>query len=153
MANVAGYAIKKRLARGSMAEVFVASRLGAAGFERDVLMKRLLPHLAKDPGVVDLFLHEARVLARVAHPHVATVLDLGERDGDYFIVLELVDGPDLRAVVDAAAKRGMPIQPADAIYLTTCLLDALRYVHSCVDDERKPLQLVHRDITLSNVML
>ena len=96
------YSLVARLATGGMAEIFLARLQGAAGFEKLVCLKRILPHLARDKQFVDMFLNEARLAARLDHPNIVSIFDLGEANGNYFIAMEFIDGPSLRAVAKRA---------------------------------------------------
>src|SRR5258708_30641467 len=91
------YALVAKLATGGMAEIFLARQLGDGGFEKLVCIKRILPHLAKDPQFVAMFLDEARVVARISHPNVCQVYELGEIDGQYYIAMEYLAGVPLSA--------------------------------------------------------
>src|SRR5438552_2812990 len=90
------YLLDELLARGGMAEVYRAQRIGVAGFAREVCVKRILPHVATDPGFVAMFIDEARTSSLLAHPNIVRVEDFGEVDGQYFLVMEQVQGTDLR---------------------------------------------------------
>src|SRR4051812_30976574 len=102
------YTLIKRIAAGGMAEIFLAKQSGPGTFERSLVIKRILPHLAQDPKFTQMFLDEAALAAQLTHPNIAQVIDFGEEEGDHFIALELVKGPDLRALIKAAKKIGAP---------------------------------------------
>ena len=89
------YSLVARLATGGMAEIFLARLQGAAGFEKLVCIKRILPHLARDKQFVAMFLDEARIAARISHPNVCQVFELGEIDGSYYIAMEYLEGVPL----------------------------------------------------------
>jgi serine/threonine-protein kinase len=144
------YRVKERIGAGGMAEVFLALATGAAGFEREVVVKRMLPNVAAEPTLVQAFLDEARLVARLNHPHVAQVFDLGESPEGPFLVMEYVDGRDLRGVMEKA--RG-PLPPGIAAMIVRDVCEALDHGFSWCDDEGVPLKLVHRDVSLSNVMV
>src|SRR5947208_14628917 len=95
-----------RSASGGMAEVSLAGQAGAGGFEKMVCLKRILPHLARDKQFVEMFLNEARLAARLDHPNIVSIFDLGEANGNYFIAMEFIDGPSLRAIHKLAVERG-----------------------------------------------
>src|SRR5215213_982960 len=86
------YTLVAKLATGGMAEIFLARLQGAAGFEKLVCIKRILPHLARDQQLVEMFLSEARIAAQISHPNVCQVFELGEIDGSYFIAMEYLEG-------------------------------------------------------------
>src|SRR5258708_39950141 len=100
------YKLVKLIASGGMAEVYLAREAGAAGFEKLVCLKRIVPHLAREKQFVEMFLNEARLAARLDHPTIVSIFDLGEVNGNYFIAMEFIDGPSLRAIHKTAADRG-----------------------------------------------
>src|SRR5262245_15966844 len=95
---VGKYQLIRKLATGGMAEVYLAKTAGAHGFEKTVVLKRILPHLAEDENFVHMFLSEAKLAAQLNHPNVVTVFDFGEDSGTSFLVMEYIDGPNLRAL-------------------------------------------------------
>ncbi len=90
------YQLVRKLATGGMAEVFLAKAVGPGGFEKQLVIKRILPTLAEDPEFVEMFLHEARLAAQLNHPNVVQIFDFGEVNGTYYLAMEFVDGPSLR---------------------------------------------------------
>jgi serine/threonine protein kinase len=146
------YRLEERLGRGGMAEVWRATLVGAAGFERQLAIKRIRSHLADDREFVQMFLSEARLTARLHHPNIVQIVELGEADGQYFIAMELVRGHDLQRVARWLARRG-PVPPGFAAYVVLEIVRALAYAHALTDDGGRPLGLVHRDVSPSNVML
>ena len=133
-----------------MAEVYLATAFGAAGFEREVVVKRLLPSLAGEPGMANSFLDEARTLAKLEHPNVAQVFDVGEGPEGVYLVMEYVDGADLRVVMERG-KKAIDSGLASLIVRDVC--EALDHGWNRLDDEGVPLKLVHRDVSLSNIMV
>ncbi|MBI4950479.1 MAG: PhnD/SsuA/transferrin family substrate-binding protein [Myxococcales bacterium] len=142
-----------RLATGGMADIWLARELGAAGLERFVVVKRLLPHLAREPEIVAMFLSEARFVARLAHPNVVQIHDLGEDDEGYFLVMEYVAGCSVRELVLAAAGAGakLPLPAALSILEQACR--GAHAAHELCDPTGQPLGLVHRDISPHNLMI
>jgi serine/threonine protein kinase len=153
--SLARYVCLRRIARGGMAELFLARREGSAGFRKLVALKRVLPHLADDPAFARMFIGEARLAAGLVHPHVAQVLDLGELEGRPFLAMEYVHGQDLRAVLQAAGRalpeRCIPLPCAVAV--VEAVADALHHAHELRGPGGRPLELVHRDVSPSNVLL
>jgi serine/threonine-protein kinase len=147
------YRVIKRLASGGMAEVFVAESAGIEGFRKQVAIKRVLPQLSKKEQFIAMFLDEARLSAHLSHSNVVSVFDIGVGDGTYFIVMEYVDGADLKAVVDYAKKASAVIPVEAAVYVATRICQGLAYAHELKDREGKPLQIIHRDITPANVLI
>ena len=105
------YRLQRRLARGGMAEVFLARQVGVEGFERRVALKRILPHLSESEEFRVMFLDEARLAAQLSHPNVVHIYDFAEVNGERFIVMEYVDGPSLKALIKLAHKadRVLPV--------------------------------------------
>ncbi|AKU91905.1 protein kinase domain-containing protein [Vulgatibacter incomptus] len=147
------YQIIRRLAVGGMAEVFLGKRVGTGGFEKPVAIKRLLPALAADPKSAEAFLREARICVQLVHSNVVQVLDLGTAANHPYLVMELVDGEDLRRVLNAAATLDLPLGPPEAIHIAALVADALAYAWDAVGPDGTPLRLVHRDVNPSNVLL
>src|SRR5262245_8280996 len=133
------YQLGDRLAMGGMAELYKARVVGAHGFQKTVVIKKILPHLAADPSFVSMFIDEANITARLDHPKIAQVLELGVIDEQLFIAMEFVDGRDLLALLRACASRGEGIPEALAVHVAHEVLDALDYAHRAVDDEGRPL--------------
>ncbi len=147
------YLLLRRLAVGGMAEVFLAKLEAAAGFQKPVVLKHVLPQLATDPQFVEMFLDEARLAARLSHPNIAQTFDLGEEEGEYFIAMEYVAGESLLAVLRRAESRKTPVPMQCTLRVLLELLEALGYAHGLTDDEGRALRIVHRDVSPSNVMI
>lgn len=147
------YQLLKLLARGGMGEVWLARQPGLQGFEKLVVIKRLLPHLAEDDEFVHMFLDEGRIAARLNHPNVVQIFDLG-REGDYyFLTMEYVHGDDVRRIWKAGAKAGRPIPPELACRIVADAAAGLDFAHKKADDKGEPLQIVHRDISPHNIIV
>ncbi len=147
------YRVIKRLASGGMAEVFVAESAGIEGFKKQVAIKRVLPQLSKKEQFIAMFLDEARLSAHLSHSNVVSVFDIGVGDGAYFIVMEYVDGADLKAVIEYQKKLGWVMSVEAAVYIATRICQGLAYAHEATTGDGKPLQIVHRDITPANVLI
>jgi serine/threonine protein kinase len=146
------YQLIERLGRGGMAEVWKARLVGAGGFQRTLVVKRILPHLAEDEVFVKMFVAEARLSARLNHANIVQVFELGDVDGEYFLAMEYVRGRDVVGLMRAQILRGAP-DLGLAAYIGRETARALGYAHSLCDDEGHPLRLIHRDVSPSNVML
>jgi eukaryotic-like serine/threonine-protein kinase len=133
-----------------MAEVFKARTRGPAGFQRDVVIKRLLPANIEDLEFVNMFSDEARILGCLHHQNVVQALDFAEDDGGLFLVLEYVEGPSLARVLRTGDRK---VPPAVVAYIGREICRALAYVHEAQDAAGTPLQLVHRDVTPSNIIV
>ncbi|MEM9458417.1 MAG: protein kinase [Myxococcota bacterium] len=141
------------LAMGGMAEVYLARHRGAAGFEKRVVIKRVLPHLAVDADFVDMFLKEARLAAALDHPGIAQVIDFGHDGRDYYMVLEYVQGHDLRAVLKEGVRREGALPLPVALGIAVEATAALHHAHQQRDEQGQPLGIVHRDVSPSNILL
>ncbi len=149
------YRLLERIGIGGMAEVFLARATGSIpAFSRAVVVKRLLPQLKSDIDAVGMFLDEARLGARLQHPHIVGVVDLGQVDDETFMVLEFVDGVDLAVLMARSRQRGIPLPLDHAAFITSCIALGLDHAHRAVDVETKqPLGVVHRDVSPSNVLI
>lgn len=147
------YELLQRIATGGMAEVYLARRAGPHGFQKVVAVKRILPQLAQDADFVAMFVDEARVCARLAHPNIVQVFDFGEHDGELYMAMEYVDGTTAARLVRAAASRGEEVPLEAAFYIALSVLRGLDYAHNARDDDGKPLDIVHRDVSPGNILI
>jgi hypothetical protein len=147
------YTLLERLAVGGMAEVFRAKITSSHGFEKILVVKRILPHLAADPNFVSMFIDEAKLTAQLTHPKIVQVLDFGEVRGQFFTALEYIDGFDGLGLLRVAAQKRVHVPRALAVFIVSEVLEALDYAHNARDMEGKPMQIVHRDISPSNIFI
>ena len=147
------YTLLEQLAVGGMAEVFRAKITSSHGFEKILVVKRILPHLAADPNFVAMFIDEAKLTAQLTHPKIVQVLDFGEVRGQYFTALEYIDGFDGLGLLRVAAQKRVHIPRSLAVFIVSEVLEALDYAHNARDMEGKPMQIVHRDISPSNIFI
>jgi serine/threonine-protein kinase len=142
-----------RLARGGMAEIVLARLGGASGFEKLVVLKRLLPHLAGQKRHVSMFLHEACVAARISHPNVCQVYELGEAGGHYNIVMEYLEGAAVgQVVLGLPAQRGeLDVRLLVEVFRQLCA--GLHHAHEARTAEGGPAGLVHRDVSPQNLLV
>ena len=148
------YTLVRRLATGGMAELFLAIQRSLGGFEKLIVIKRILPAMNQDRGFIEMLLHEARVAATLSHPNLVHVFDVGMADRAYFIAMEHVHGEDLRAIVRQMKRLGateFPIEHALSVALGVCA--GLAYAHEKRDLDGAPLDIVHRDISPQNVVV
>jgi tRNA A-37 threonylcarbamoyl transferase component Bud32 len=151
---VGDYELVSRIAVGGMGEVFLARQHGAAGFRRLVALKRLLPELAGESELVELFIDEARIAAQLAHPGIVQIHELGRADdGAFFISMEYVPGQNLAKILRRLRERGerAPLDAALAIGGELCA--ALDYAHDARDADGRALELVHRDVSPHNLLV
>jgi len=145
------YRLQRRLARGGMAEVFLARLIGVEGFERRVAIKRILPHLSESEEFRGMFLDEARLAAQLTHPNIVHIYDFGKVDDYYFIAMEYVDGVDIGRLIRRAKERPMPFELAARIFADVCA--GLHFAHNASDPMGRKLEVVHRDVTPQNVLV
>jgi Protein kinase domain len=147
------YMLVERIAQGGMAEVYRAVVQGAAGVEKTVALKRILPVLDAAPEFVTMFIDEARIAASLTHVNVAQVFEFGEVGGSYYLAMELIEGVDLGRLHEAARRRGMPLPRAVAAFVIAEAARGLAYAH----DKRGPggalLGIVHRDVSPQNILV
>lgn len=147
------YRVTERLEAGGMAEVFRGEAVSIQGFKRQVAIKRVLPHLAQNKGFISMFLDEARLGSRLTHANVVSVLDIGAADNTYFIVMEFIDGCNLKTIIEEYRQSGRRIEVKDAVYMIVEAAKGLSFAHELVDDDGRPLNIVHRDISPPNILL
>ena len=147
------FLLDRKLAEGGMAEVYLAHHVGFGGFQKQVVVKRILPALAMHQDFVNMFLNEARLAARLSHANVVQVIESGEIDGRYYIAMEFIDGSDLKPFYDDAERGGDPVPPGLACRIIADLLAGLHYAHTVSDEQGRPLGLVHRDVSPQNVLI
>jgi serine/threonine-protein kinase len=151
--RVGRYELLVPLGVGGMAEVFKARAAGPGGFERYVVIKRILPAHGRDPEFIRMFVDEAKILGMLHHPNVVQVYDFGDDAGTLFLALEYVDGPSLSRILRTlrAARRRVP--SAIAAYIGREVCRALDYVHNLESGDGSRLDIIHRDVTPSNIVL
>jgi eukaryotic-like serine/threonine-protein kinase len=147
------YLLHQKVGAGGMAQIHLATRLGPRGFARPVAVKRILTSHAGEEEFVQAFLQEGRLGARLSHPNVVQVLEAGQVEGTYYLVMEFIHGADLRDMCKRfkRAHRHPPI--AFTLNVIADLCSALHHVHEARDDARRPLHLVHRDISPHNLLV
>jgi serine/threonine protein kinase len=147
------YTLFERIGRGGMADVYKGRISGPAGFERVFVVKRILPHLSDDATFIKMFVDEAKMSARLAHPNIVQIFELGAVEGEYFISMEYVRGRDLADTMRAIWKTMGPPRPELVAYVGREACRALAYAHSLTDEHGRPLGMIHRDVSPSNIML
>ena len=150
---VGRYEVIHRLGHGGMATVYLGRAIGTAGFERLVAVKVIHPHLAREPEFVEMFLDEARIAARIHHPNVVEVIDLGEEEDLLFMVMEYVEGDTLSSLLRQLkkAEASMPVSAALQIVADAC--KGLAAAHDLIGRDGRPLELVHRDVSPHNLLI
>jgi serine/threonine protein kinase len=151
-ASFGKFRIVGQIARGGMAEVFLCRLQGIGGFEKDVVVKCIIPERADDPNFVTMFLDEARVAANLSHPGIVQVFEIGEDDGIPYIAMEYVKGVTLDLVVRALQRR-RKMHYGHCAKIIAGICEALDYAHNAVGTDGEPLGLVHRDVTPGNIVI
>jgi serine/threonine protein kinase len=141
------------IASGGMATVYLARLSGAGGFQRFVAIKRLHPHLAGDQEFVQMFLDEARLAARLHHPNVVPILEIGESPQGYYLVMEYVEGDTLARILARSAQAGRMLPPKVSMRVCVDSITGLHVAHEMKDDDQKPLNIVHRDVSPQNILI
>src|SRR5579859_4348318 len=147
------YGLLERLAVGGMAEIFRARVTGEHGFEKILVIKRILPHLAVDNDFLDMFIDEAKLQCSLQHPKIVQVLEFGQADGQYYMALEYVDGMDCLALLRACAHKRQRMPVRLAVHIAAEVLDALDFAHGKLGTDGKLLGVVHRDVSPSNIFI
>jgi len=147
------YNLIERLEAGGMAEVFLAEATSVQGFKKRVAIKRVLPHLASHANFIGMFLDEARLGARLTHANIVSVFDIGKSDNSFFIVMEFVDGTNLKKIMETLRVKRQPFPLKDVIYIAMEACRGLSYAHELLDDDGKLVELVHRDVSPPNILI
>ena len=135
------YKVLEKIASGGMAEVFRAESAGLEGFKKTVAIKRVLPHLSEKKQFIGMFLDEARLSAHLSHSNCVQVFDIGVGDNTYFIVMEFVDGSDLKGVIDYRRKLGQPFPIEEACLIGVRICEGLAYAHELTDSRGESLHI------------
>src|ERR1041384_6537434 len=147
------YEVNRQIAVGGMAELYLTRTVGIEGFEKLVCVKRILPQYIHNPSFVNMFLNEARLAATLHHPSIAQVYDIGQEAGEYFFSMEYVHGEDLGRLVATGRENGVPISLDCALTLAAGLCAGLHHAHEKASPDGKPLGVVHRDVSPTNVLV
>lgn len=147
------YELLERIGMGGMAEVFLARQRGEEGFERLVAIKRILAQVSEDEDFVRMFVDEAKIAVQLSHPNIAQIYDLGREGESYFIAQEYVHGRDMGAVGERQAAAGTPLPIPLVLFVATKVCEALAHAHEAHGAGGRPLNLIHRDVSPSNVLV
>lgn len=145
------YDLTKRIARGGMAEIFLAIERGIEGVRRRVVVKRILPHMAESDDFVTMFMDEARVVARISHPNIVHIYNFGEVDGVYFIAMEFVDGLTISRLQRLAKPKSIPYEYSLRVMADIC--SGLHAAHELTDEYGQLLGVIHRDVSPQNILV
>lgn len=147
------YTLHELIARGGMAEIYRATMPGIGGFEKTVAIKKILPHLAESEEFITMLIDEARIIVSINHFNIAQVYDLGAIDGTYYIAMEFIHGIDLAGIIKILAKQNRTVPPEHATYIASGICAGLHVAHSKADENGRPLNIVHRDVSPHNVLI
>lgn len=145
------YTLLRELATGGMASVHLAQLVGDGGVRRLVALKRIHPHLGRDPAFCAMFLDEARIASRIHHPNVCQIFEYGEHEGVPFLVMELLVGEPLQRILERAT--GLEVAPALMATIVAEAADGLHAAHELKSESGEPMHVVHRDVSPQNVFV
>lgn len=147
------YHLIRKIAAGGMAEIFHARLYGAEGFERDLVIKKILPQWSSDRDFTTMLIDEAKIAVQLTHPNIIQVYELGREDGVYYIAMEYLNGVDLRRIVQKASSLQKKVPQEVSLMILIDLLEGLAYAHSKKDGQGNPLEIIHRDISPQNILV
>jgi serine/threonine protein kinase len=147
------YQVVEYIATGGMGTIYLGKKIGVGGFEKEVVLKQLLPEFTREPKFIDLFLREARLSATLDHANIVRTIDVVTAGDDYYIVMEFVRGGDLRTLIKRARRRHQSFPTQAGLFIAHEILEALSYAHSRSGPDGRPLGLIHRDVSPSNILL
>lgn len=147
------YQVFRRIAVGGMGEIFLARQIAVAGFERLVILKSMLPDLAKEPAAVTEFLDEARIAATLNHPNIVIIHEVGAWGGSYYIAMEHIPGANLADLFRASFKQKTKVPPGVCARIVHDAASALAHAHSARTPDGRSLGIVHRDVSPNNIMV
>lgn len=150
MQRIGPYLLQQKIARGGMAELFLADYVRRDGFRRKVAIKRILPHLAGNKDFIKMFTREARLAALLQHPNIVQIFDYGKIENAYFIAMEYIDGKNLGEIL-SAMNQGLTVEQTVFIILQIC--KGLDYSHAKRDEKGNAFNIVHRDISPQNMLI
>ena len=154
--SFAGFQLERRIGAGGMAEVFRARKIGTAdhlGVDKVVAVKRLHADVASDERLAEMFVEEARLVARLRHPNIVALHDVGIEDGQLYLVMELVEGAPLYRIQRMLQAGGEELGAAAVAEIGIQIADALAYAHSLTDAAGRSLEIVHRDVSPQNILI
>ena len=147
------YVLEEMLSRGGMAEIYRAQHTGPHSFRKTVVLKKILPALARNEDFRQLFIEEAKTVALLDHPHIVPVHELGEINGDLYMTMEYVNGFDLKTVLRKAQEKGLKLPLDLAVYVGARIASALDFAFTREGADGRPLQIVHRDVSPPNILI
>jgi serine/threonine protein kinase len=147
------YRVIEKIDAGGMAEIYRGEAISLEGFSRTVAIKRILPSMCRDKKFIAMFLDEAKLSMQLQHANIVQIFDIGKADDTYFVVMELIEGVNLRRMMQRAIDRGIQVPVSLACYLLVEVAKALAYAHEKRDGDGNMLGIVHRDVSPPNVLI
>lgn len=147
------YVLEEMLSRGGMAEIYRAQRTGPHSFRKTVVLKKILPGLARNDDFRRLFIEEAKTVALLDHPHIVPVHELGEINDDLYMTMEYVNGFDLKTMLRRAQEKGLKLPLDLAVYIAARIASALDFAFTKEGPDGRPLEIVHRDVSPPNILI
>ncbi len=147
------YQLIEKIATGGMAEVYKAKSYGVAGFEKLLVIKKILPHLSRNPEFVKMFINEAKIAVSLNHANVVQVYDLGVVDKDYYMAMEFIHGHDLMRVIKVGRKTRRFLPIPTGVHIISEVARGLDYAHTLCDPGGRPLNVVHQDVSPHNILI
>ena len=151
--QVARYTLLGKLDTGGMAELYLARQSGPSGFTKVLVLKLILPHLVENPKFVKMFHNEAKLAAVLNHPNIVQIYDFGVEEQLHYMAMEYIDGHNLSRIVNGLEQRNKRIPRTIALRIIAQVCEALDYAHSLLDSGGQPLNIIHRDVSLGNILL
>ncbi len=147
------YYLLRHIATGGMAEIYLSKQIGLEGFEKLLVVKKILNQYLENEEFITMFLDEARLAAKLDHPNIVRIYDLGKQDRNYYIAMEYIPGEDLRTILRKVSKQSKLVPQQHTLHIISSVCEALDYAHKKKDATGKPLGIIHRDISPQNVMV
>ena len=147
------YILVQRIAVGGMGEIYYGKSAGVAGFEKEVAIKRMLPHLSQDPAFVQMLVKEAKLTVLLNHPNIVGIYDLARQGDEYYIAMEYVPGVTVSHVLDQVIRAQLQIPWEVAVHITANVLRGLGYAHNLTMPDGERVTILHRDITPQNILV
>jgi len=147
------YFLIDKLATGGMAEIYKAKTFGVDGFEKQLAIKRILPHCSADKEFITMLIDEAKLSVLLSHTNIVQVYDLGKVGDDYFISMEFIYGSNLREILNRGKEVSERLSEDVVVYIISEVAKGLDYAHAKKDNEGRPLNIVHRDISPQNILI
>ncbi len=147
------YYLLRHIATGGMAEIYLSKQIGLEGFEKLLVVKKILNQYLDNEEFITMFLDEARLAAKLDHPNIVRIYDLGKQERNYYIAMEYIPGEDLRTILRKVSKQSKLVPQQHTLHIISSVCEALDYAHKKKDATGKPLGIIHRDISPQNVMV